>query len=162
MGNSPSTSGSKRRKSRSRRDAEPDVLSDIQETLQNGIKQLERNDHPAAQFLDSVCGPFINGDDESSDEETEYTEERNRSRRHRAKGHRSYRHHDEDSYTSYDETTDVTMLSSAKQSTPQPLASSFAKRCYFTKGGIGPTAAHYEGLTLTGDRKSTRLNSSHT
>ncbi|KAL3941952.1 MAG: hypothetical protein SGBAC_003780 [Bacillariaceae sp.] len=33
----------------------------------------------------------------------------------------------------------------------QPLASSFAKRCYFTKAGIGKTAQHYEGLTLTGN-----------
>lgn len=33
----------------------------------------------------------------------------------------------------------------------QPLASSFAKRCYFTKAGIGKTSQHYEGLTLTGN-----------
>ena len=32
-----------------------------------------------------------------------------------------------------------------------PLASSFAKRCYFTKAGIGKTTQHYEGLTLTGN-----------
>ena len=30
----------------------------------------------------------------------------------------------------------------------QPLASSFAKRCYFTKSGIGGHTQHYEGLTL--------------
>ena len=33
----------------------------------------------------------------------------------------------------------------------QPLASSFAKRCYFTKTGIGKNMQHYEGLTLTGN-----------
>eukprot|EP00980_Cylindrotheca_fusiformis_P018737 scaffold6241_cov129-Cylindrotheca_fusiformis.AAC.14 len=33
----------------------------------------------------------------------------------------------------------------------QPLASSFAKRCYFTKAGIGSNSQHYEGLTLTGN-----------
>ena len=33
----------------------------------------------------------------------------------------------------------------------QPLASGFAKRCYFTKAGIGRTTQHYEGLTLTGN-----------
>ena len=33
----------------------------------------------------------------------------------------------------------------------QPLASGFAKRCYFTKSGIGRTTQHYEGLTLTGN-----------
>ncbi|KAL3793333.1 hypothetical protein HJC23_003843 [Cyclotella cryptica] len=30
-------------------------------------------------------------------------------------------------------------------------ASGFAKRCYFTKAGIGRTTQHYEGLTLTGN-----------
>lgn len=33
----------------------------------------------------------------------------------------------------------------------KPLASSFAKRCYFTKAGIGKITQHYEGLTLTGN-----------
>ena len=36
-------------------------------------------------------------------------------------------------------------------SLPKPLASSFAKRCYFTKAGIGSSSQHYEGLTLTGN-----------
>ena len=33
----------------------------------------------------------------------------------------------------------------------KPLASAFAKRCYFTKAGIGPLSQHYEGVTLTGN-----------
>ena len=33
----------------------------------------------------------------------------------------------------------------------KPMASSFAKRCYFTKAGIGKSTQHYEGLTLTGN-----------
>ena len=33
----------------------------------------------------------------------------------------------------------------------KPLASAFAKRCYFTKAGIGPLTQHYEGITLTGN-----------
>ena len=33
----------------------------------------------------------------------------------------------------------------------KPLASAFAKRCYFTKAGIGKSTQHYEGLTLTGN-----------
>jgi hypothetical protein len=33
----------------------------------------------------------------------------------------------------------------------KPLASSFAKRCYFTKAGIGKNMQHYEGITLTGN-----------
>jgi hypothetical protein len=48
----------------------------------------------------------------------------------------------------------ITTLASPATSTMQkapPLASSFAKRCYFTKAGIGKTTQHYEGLTLTGN-----------
>lgn len=33
----------------------------------------------------------------------------------------------------------------------KPFASAFAKRCYFTKAGIGPLTQHYEGITLTGN-----------
>jgi hypothetical protein len=33
----------------------------------------------------------------------------------------------------------------------KPMASAFAKRCYFTKAGIGKSTQHYEGLTLTGN-----------
>lgn len=33
----------------------------------------------------------------------------------------------------------------------KPLASAFAKRCFFTKAGIGPLTQHYEGNTLTGN-----------
>ena len=33
----------------------------------------------------------------------------------------------------------------------KPMASSFARRCYFTKAGIGKSTQHYEGLTLTGN-----------
>lgn len=33
----------------------------------------------------------------------------------------------------------------------KPLASAFAKRCYFTKAGIGPNMQHFEGITLSGN-----------
>ena len=33
----------------------------------------------------------------------------------------------------------------------KPIASVFARRCYFTKSGIGKNTQHYEGLTLTGN-----------
>ncbi len=39
----------------------------------------------------------------------------------------------------------------SSSSMSKPLASAFAKRCYFTKAGIGKTTQHYEGLTLTGN-----------
>ena len=48
-------------------------------------------------------------------------------------------------------TRDDDTLDSAGKLIQQPLASGFAKRCYFTKAGIGRTTQHYEGLTLTGN-----------
>ncbi|KAL7445045.1 hypothetical protein ACHAXM_009736 [Skeletonema potamos] len=42
-------------------------------------------------------------------------------------------------------------LDSAGQLIQKPLASGFARRCYFTKAGIGRNTQHYEGLTLTGN-----------
>jgi hypothetical protein len=45
----------------------------------------------------------------------------------------------------------VVMESTPEVGLSKPLASSFAKRCYFTKAGIGKTTQHYEGLTLTGN-----------
>jgi hypothetical protein len=45
----------------------------------------------------------------------------------------------------------TTLEKKATPTLPKPLASSFAKRCYFTKAGIGKTTQHYEGLTLTGN-----------
>lgn len=52
----------------------------------------------------------------------------------------------EDDKTNHLETPPTTSAGLSK-----PLASSFAKRCYFTKAGIGKTTQHYEGLTLTGN-----------
>lgn len=57
--------------------------------------------------------------------------------------------------SSYEETDDDTERLATVHTIPnlskQPLASSFAKRCYFTKGGIGGNTQHYEGLTLNGN-----------
>lgn len=74
----------------------------------------------------------------------------------------SYETEDDDTYTasrvttatSAEENTTVTTAanpSTAMMLAKQPLASSFAKRCYFTKAGIGGHTQHYEGLTLTGN-----------
>ena len=61
MGNSPSrTSSSKRGKSKQADDVATraqKVAAELQQGIQNGIKKLEENDHPAAQLIDSVCGP---------------------------------------------------------------------------------------------------------
>lgn len=75
------------------------------------------------------------------------------------RGSRRDSHEDSESFIS----EDSSMLDAKRrgkgvvtESTPEvglskPLASSFAKRCYFTKAGIGKTTQHYEGLTLTGN-----------
>lgn len=47
--------------------------------------------------------------------------------------------------------TDKNGVVTSTRQLSMPLASSFAKRCYFTKAGIGKTTQHYEGLTLTGN-----------
>ncbi|CAB9515906.1 expressed unknown protein [Seminavis robusta] len=47
--------------------------------------------------------------------------------------------------------TSISMGQGPQQLLSKPLASSFAKRCYFTKAGIGKNTQHYEGLTLTGN-----------
>jgi len=48
-------------------------------------------------------------------------------------------------------TGDATPTNISPRGLAQPLASAFAKRCYFTKAGIGPLTQHYEGITLTGN-----------
>lgn len=55
------------------------------------------------------------------------------------------------SFDTEDESKATTVLSEEPKLISKPLASSFAKRCYFTKAGIGKTTQHYEGLTLTGN-----------
>jgi hypothetical protein len=87
-------------------------------------------------------------------------------RKHRDESSYDETEEDDDTYTasrvttatSAEETTTVTTAMNHHSSvTPammlakQPLASSFAKRCYFTKAGIGGNTQHYEGLTLTGN-----------
>ena len=174
-------------------------VQNLSEGLQSSIKKLEEEDHPAAQFLDSVCGAYLDPgranirnasfysdyDDETisevDDETTTTTDYRDRR-------HRRYRRRDETSVgdsVSYGESDlesdirgkkgrrDVGRSSdsyeseesslkrggvvnqvaeiSAGSANIKPLASSFAKRCYFTKAGIGKTTQHYEGLTLTGN-----------
>ena len=236
-----------------------ETVQSIQQGFQKSIKKLEDQDHPAAHFLDSVCGAYMDDphhhhgsgrrhkggasigdsfyssdDDEATlsedDETTKSSDFRGRGRsrhrrrqddpseaetesfidsdydsdrRHSSSRHRSgkkksssrgrsSRHDSEkspsDSFESEDDSFDdgggrrgrrssdrhghqdndtgtdgsasgvVTKMEEVGAITPgstggisKPLASSFAKRCYFTKSGIGKTTQHYEGLTLTGN-----------
>lgn len=172
-------------------------VQNLSQNLHSSIKKLEEDDHPAAQFLDSVCGGYLDPgrgnsrsnsfysdyDDETisevDDETTTTTDYRDR--RSRRRGRRdepsvgesvSYGESDIDSEDRRRKKTPSNMTSesyeseesskkhgvvnqvaeiSANSANIKPLASSFAKRCYFTKAGIGKTTQHYEGLTLTGN-----------
>ena len=108
------------------------------------------------------------GDESTLDESYKYGGRRNKSKDHRRGG--SSKRYDDDESTLDDgslisgslknsgnhrgrgtvddySASSSTLVSDLKK---QPLASSFAKRCHFTKAGIGKTTPHYEGLTLTG------------
>jgi len=50
-----------------------------------------------------------------------------------------------------DSMVDGSLANSEGGSLGKPLLSSFARRCFFTKVGIGKATQHYEGLTLTGN-----------
>ena len=123
---------------------------------------------------DSRLGRRPQGSYEYDDDETEYTEDERGGRNNKGRG-RTARSvpDDESNYTGYtgytdDDTLDNNTvgtydrhtsrkrgedetLDSAGKLIQKPLASGFAKRCYFTKAGIGRNTQHYEGLTLTGN-----------
>ena len=185
------------------------ILGDAQETIKSSVKKLEEQDHPAAQFIDSVCGPYLDGgrggrkmrdarsasfysedvdsedDDRTlSDEDeltidTDYNQDKstvasstvgpvtkpkkdNQSmdssylsqsdyESEPAGRHGRRKRRDKESVDSdYEEDSTYPREGQVKLLS-KPLASSFAKRCYFTKAGIGKTTQHYEGLTLTGN-----------
>lgn len=183
------------------------VARDTSRQIQNSIKKLEENDHPAAQLLDTLCGPYIDGDDNSrygtaasfysedvsesdsrtlSEDETTTTTTDLRRRKHedratdrsvdtssylsqsdfeesvketrRRKSRKQDKSRSRNSRSSSEGSEEdseyagvVTQVEEIGHGLQKPLASSFAKRCYFTKAGIGKTTQHYEGLTLTGN-----------
>ena len=230
MGNTESSSSSDRKRSSKRRnkDGRHDVASrakqvvgesvqNLQANIQTQIKQLEEQDHPAAHFLDSVCGAYMDDRDvsrrgrsasfysedygsEDDDDDRTYSEDETttttdyNSKRGRGRERRrdepsvsgdtaSYlesdnEHQDqrgrggkkkpgstsfesEDSFSRAGGTSEKSAgvsvatedigKATGSGALPKPLASSFAKRCYFTKAGIGSSTQHYEGLTLTGN-----------
>ena len=227
MGNTASSSRKRSSKRRSRgghtdvatraKQVVGESVQNLQANIQTQIKHLEEHDHPAAHFLDSVCGAYMDDRDVSrrgrsssfysedygseeedddrtfSEDETTTTTDYNGKRgsgRDRRRDEPSvggdtasyiesdYEHQDqkrrsnnkkkpvsnsfesEDSFSRAGGTSDKSGIAEekGKGSTggtsgklPKPLASSFAKRCYFTKSGIGSSKQHYEGLTLTGN-----------
>jgi len=200
MGNAPSDrrkspkSGKKKKAPEDVASRAQQVASDLQKGIQNGMKKLEENDHPAAQLIDNVCGHFLEptdlqnnrrsydseSDEDLSEDETTTTDYQRRRRANK----RDEETLESASYLSQSDEYESTVVDSKldprrrsqadessfdtaeskqrnknlsggdeahKSSMPQPLASAFAKRCYFTKSGIGKMSQHYEGLTLTGN-----------
>lgn len=90
-----------------------------------------------------------------SEDETTYDDRSRRSRADHTVESQSYVSQSEYGDTEDERTEASSAMGPASHPTSalqkQPLASSFAKRCYFTKAGIGRTTQHYEGLTLTGN-----------
>jgi len=156
------------------------VVGDLQEGIKNSVKRLD-DDHPAAQLLDHVCGTYYHDDDKyrnsrsasyyseeasedgsrtlQSEDDTTYDGRRGRKSDKSVDSQSYVTHSDYDSDSrrrgrgaSFD-TEDESRVTHETEPKliSKPLASSFAKRCYFTKSGIGKTTQHYEGLTLTGN-----------
>ena len=174
MGNetsSPTGDDSHRRGTNDTAERVKKMVGTVGEEIKRSVKRLEE-DPP--QFLDTMCGGWPGGDDRSvvssrynhrnrrqysAYSEDDYTEDGSRTL---SEDETTY--DDRQSYMSeYADTEDERTEASsaiggggaanvtATLLQKQPLASSFAKRCYFTKAGIGRNTQHYEGLTLTGN-----------
>ena len=138
----PSTSQRKyRRGSRSNKDDYSDSEEDESRTIGDDSTYDDRSrNHKDAQSVDSS---YIS---ESYDESEKVSKRKHSSSSRKKaveKGSSSFDDTEEEESRMVEEPT--SLLSK------QPLASSFAKRCYFTKAGIGKSTQHYEGLTLTGN-----------
>ena len=179
MGNQPSSRSNRRssRSSRSGAERAKKVIHDLNDEFKRSLKDLDAkldDDHPASKLIDTVCGGYLYdhhrhdasyySEDQSTNGSRSFLSEddtfASRSRRdERSVWSASYSTYTYDSsprrrrtrrptgsFDTEDESRNEppTLLS-------KPLASSFAKRCYFTKSGIGKTTQHYEGLTLTGN-----------
>lgn len=153
------------------------MVGDVGEEIKRSVRRLEE-DPP--QFLDNMCGwqgddrsvvsaRYNRGSRRqySAYSEDDYTEDGSRtlsedegtyddrSRRSRADQTVESQSYMSEYGDTEDERTEASSaFGAANLPAPvqkQPLASSFAKRCYFTKAGIGRNTQHYEGLTLTGN-----------
>lgn len=174
MGNSPSSSSSSRRRDKhSAAERVKKVVDEVQEEIK---KKLDDQ-----QFLDAFCGGGLfdsrskysedayseDGSRTISEDDATYDDRSRRSRADNTIDNQSFMsqsdydsdHHQKrrggrrNSFDTEDTRTDASsaVAAPAVPLQKQPLASSFAKRCYFTKAGIGRTTQHYEGLTLTGN-----------
>lgn len=105
----------------------------------------DRKPRPPEDSPSEITGAYSEYDDDTTQNDTlteassAYYDNKKESSK-RSSSHKSKRKQSDDSITKESE-----------KLITQPLASGFAKRCYFTKAGIGRNTQHYEGLTLTGN-----------
>jgi hypothetical protein len=150
---------------------EETTYTDYRDRKQNHQRKYYRSNDSASYVSDDLDGTTV-------DQSTLADSRAPPQRRHRGSEHSSgysedYCSHDDgDTYTqdqstrggtitcaSTNEEENASQLDASRHGggggkvdlSKQPLASSFAKRCYFTKSGIGMHTQHYEGLTLSGN-----------
>ncbi len=109
-----------------------------------GGRGRDRKPRPPEDSPSEITGAYSEYDDDTTQNDTvtdassAYYDKKESGKR--ASSHKSKKKQSDDSITN-----------DSEKLITQPLASGFAKRCYFTKAGIGRNTQHYEGLTLTGN-----------
>ena len=124
----------------SRTISEDDTLDEYDRRRKSGKKTAPSESESLVSEIDTV-----------DDTVSEISKKRNSKRRNHRDSHDSESFMSEDSSFIDSKSKGVVTESTPEVGLSKPLASSFAKRCYFTKAGIGKTTQHYEGLTLTGN-----------
>lgn len=137
------------------------TISEDEQTLDTDFNQSTVNGSTAPssavppkakkEHMSSMDSSYLSQSDYESEVggNQDRTSKRKKSKRRSSHDDPSINSEDEDSKQTND--TATTPGQAPAQLLSKPLASSFAKRCYFTKAGIGKTTQHYEGLTLTGN-----------
>jgi hypothetical protein len=146
-----SRKSSSRRNSSSRRRSGSDEYSDddtYDDTRKSSSRDNDRDRKPKSSS--SKRKSSRSNDDTSA---TSYEDEKKEEQTKTIKFQSMSKEQEQDSASFESVTVDATPsnISPRVGGLAQPLASAFAKRCYFTKAGIGPLTQHYEGITLTGN-----------
>lgn len=124
-------------------DDDDDATNDDESRKKSRGRGRDRKPRPPADSPSEMTGAYSEYDDDTTlndtvtDASSVYYDKKDSKR---TSSHKSKKKESDDSTTKESE-----------KLITQPLASGFAKRCYFTKAGIGRTTQHYEGLTLTGN-----------
>jgi uncharacterized protein YceK len=131
-------------------------VRDLQSHIQGGIQQLEEQDHPAAQLMDTLCSPYLQTRKSENDSDDDYDEEDDDVQQQASYATTSLDDTARAAPSSGSDNAPVVAKTRAKKATqpaatpPAPVTSSTIRRCYFTNTSIGPQTQQYEGLTLHG------------